>query len=174
MRRENKLVRTLRTSLPPYRLTALLLLAACNPNTSRPAFLPYPEAPVAVLDAPRERIVPQVTAWLEAESVRVRRSEPRDGYVETAWYDPVTRRSFATEGDVPHLERVFRIRCWTDPDIPGASRLTVEAVYRPVYDPSRPRRDLEVLAPEGHEGRKVAMRLIEAMKAKFGAPPGRS
>lgn len=165
-----------RFRIPPsaFRIWVVALVWGCNPFTTRPAFLPLPDAPVAYLDAGRARIVPEITAWLETEGFRVLRSVPRDGYVETAWYDPVTRRSYATDRDLPHLDRTFRIRCWTDPDVPGASRLTVEAVYRPVYDPSRTTRDLEVLVPESHRGRELATRLIEEMKKKLGVPPGRN
>ena len=150
------------------------MVCGCNPATTRPVFLPLPEAPFAVVDAPRERVVPEITAWLVAQGFRIARSEPRDGFVETAWFDPVTRQSFRTERDVPHLERTFRIRCWIDPDVPRASGLVVEPVYRPVYDPSRTSRDLEVLVPEGQTGRDVALRLIEEMKKKLGVPPGRN
>ncbi|HEX9704644.1 MAG TPA: hypothetical protein VGA20_05310 [Gemmatimonadales bacterium] len=151
----------------------LLLLVACNPFTTRPDFVPLPQAPVAYLDARRDVVTREVTAWLQAESLLVVRSEPGDGYVETAWYDPVTRRSLAQDRDPPHAARTFRVRCWADPDVPNATRLTVEVVSHPFYDPSRTARDLEVLVPDDHEGKKLAERLIEAMKQKFGVPPER-
>ena len=74
----------------------------------------------------------------------------QDAYVETAW------------------SGTFKIRCWADPDAPGKSRLTVEAVYRPVLDPSRTERDLEVLVPAEHEGAKLVDRMIDEMKKKLG------
>jgi len=44
----------------------------------------------------------------------------------------------------------------------------VEAVVRPVLDPSRMERDLEVFVPDGHEGRKLLDRLLDAVKKKLG------
>src|SRR5206468_830064 len=49
-------------------------------------------------------------------------------------------------------------------------RLTTEPVYRPRYDPSRPERDLEVIASKEHEGYKIAQRLVDKLKQKFGVP----
>jgi hypothetical protein len=153
-----------------FRVWSVLALGGCNPATTRPAFLPLPEAPVAYLDVRPDRVTTELTEWLEAQGLQIARSHPRDGYVETWWYDPITRRSFRTERDVPNLVRSFRIRCWADPDVIGASRVSVEAVYRPRYDPSRTSRDLEVLAPEGHAGHDIAQRLIEEMQRKLGVP----
>jgi hypothetical protein len=152
----------------------LLAAAGCNPYSTRPVFVALPDAPVTYLDAPRARIVPDIRARLDSLGFRVTKSEPQDGYVETAWYDPETKRSYSTDRDVPHRDRVFRIRCWLEPDVPGASKLTLEVVYRPIYDPSRTSRDLEVLVPDEHPGQAVGTALIEALKEKFGVPRERS
>ena len=151
-------------------LTTLLVFAACNPYTTRPDFIPLPHAPVVYLDARRDVVTRDVTAWLQAQRLVVVRSVPRDGFVETAWFDPTTQRSFARDRDPPHADRAFRIRGWADPDVPNATRLTVEVVYQPLFDPSRTARDLEILVPEGHAGRKLAERLMEEAKQKFGVP----
>ena len=153
---------------------AALAVAGCNPYSTRPVFVALPDAPVTYLDAARTRIVPDIRARLDSLGFRVTRSEPRDGYVETAWYDPETKRSYSTDRDVPHRNRVFRIRCWLDPDVTGATKLILEVVYRPVYDPSRTSRDLETLVPEGHPGQAVGTGLIEELKKKFGVPPERA
>ena len=52
--------------------------------------------------------------------------------------------------------------------LPGKSQLTIEAVYRPTLDPSRPERDLEVIAPHASEGDQIASQLADAMKKRFG------
>jgi len=54
--------------------------------------------------------------------------------------------------------------------VPGQTRLTVEAVYRPRYDPSRTERDLEVIVPKDHAGRALADSLMAALKKRFGTP----
>jgi hypothetical protein len=150
------------------RLVALLL-AACTPITSRPAFLPYPQALVAIVDASAPQIVPETMGWLASQGLRVEWSSPQDGYVETAWFNVRTRNSMTGQGDPGDLLDTVKLRCWVDPNAPGKSQLTVEAVYRPMLDPSRPERDLEVMVPEGSDGHRIAAQLIEAMKQKFGS-----
>jgi hypothetical protein len=54
--------------------------------------------------------------------------------------------------------------------VPGRTRLTVEPVYRPRYDPSRAERDLETAVPASHDGHRIAQRLLEALKQQYGAP----
>lgn len=156
------------SAFPPIRLSALLL-SACTPITSRPAFLPYPQALVAIVEAPPPRIVPEAMGWLASQGLRVEWSSPQDGYVETAWFNVRTRNSMTGTGDPGDLLDTVKLRCWVDPNAPGKSQLTVEAVYRPMLDPSRPERDLEVIVPQGSEGHRIAAQLIEAMKQKFGS-----
>src|SRR2546425_11209042 len=127
-----------------------LLAAACNPATTRPVFMPLPEAPSVVLYARPPRVAAEVQTWLVAQGLKVEVASVQDAYVETAW------------------SGTFKIRCWADPDAPGKSRLTVEAVYRPVLDPSRPERDLEVLVPPAHEAAKLVDRMIGELKKKLG------
>jgi len=157
-----------RSAFPPIRLFALLL-SACTPITSRPAFLPYPQALVAIVDAAAARIVPEAMGWLASQGLRVEWSSPQDGYVETAWFNVRTRRSMTGMGDPGDLLDTVKLRCWVDPNAPGKSQLTVEAVYRPILDPSRPERDLEVMVPLASDGHRIAVQLIEAMKQKFGS-----
>ena len=64
----------------------------------------------------------------------------------------------------------MKIRFWADPWVPGQTRLTVEPVYRPRYDPSRVERELEVIVPKEHEGYKIAQRFVDKQKERFGVP----
>lgn len=150
------------------RAVALCILAACTPVTTRPSFLPSPQALVAVVDAPPPRVVPEAVGWLSNQGWRVEWSSPRDGYVETAWYDLRTHTSTSGETDPGDLLNTVKIRCWADPNVSGKSQITVEAVYRPILDPSRPERDLELVVPQGSEGYRIAEQLVEAMKQRFG------
>ena len=145
-----------------------LFAAACTPTTTRPDFLPLPEAPSVVLYARPPRVAAEVQAWLAAQGLQVELANLQDAYVETAWFEPRSKRSIRGDRDPGDLAGTFKIRCWADPDAPGKSRLTVEAVYRPVLDPSRPERDLEVLVPPGHEGTKLVDRMIDELKKKLG------
>lgn len=145
----------------------LLMVAACTPVTTRPPFLPAPQALVAVVDAPPPRVVPEAVGWLTNEGLRIEWSSPRDGYVETAWYNLRTHSATLGDTDPGDLLNTVKIRCWADPHVPGKSQVTVEAVYRPMLDPSRQERDLEVVVPQGSEGYRIAQQLVEAMKQKF-------
>jgi hypothetical protein len=146
----------------------LVVLAACSPVTTRPAFFPLPQAPSAVIDAPAARVVPEAAGWLVSQGLNIQWSSPQDGYVETAWYDVRTRASVFGDATPSDLLDTIKIRCWMDPNVSGKSQLTVEAVYRPMVDPSRPERDLEELAPQGSDGSRIAQQLIDAMKQRFG------
>ena len=69
------------------------ILAACNPATTRPDFQPFPETARVVVMARRERVIPFLATLVAAESLRVRRASPVDGYLETDWYDTRDHRS---------------------------------------------------------------------------------
>lgn len=130
--------------------------------------MPYPQAQVAVVDAPPAQVVPEAVGWLVSQGLRVQWSSPQDGYVETAWYNVRTRQSVEGQTEPGDLLNTVKIRCWADPNVPGKSQLTVEAVYRPLLDPSQPERDLERVVPQGSDGYRIAQQLIDAMKQKFG------
>jgi len=153
---------------------SVLLLAACTPVTTRPGFFPDPRAPVVFLNARPERVTLELQTLVPAESLVVAHLNVRDGYMETAWFDPAGRRSFRHERDIADLPAAVKIRCWADPWVPGQTRLTVEAVYRPRLDPSREERDLEAIVPQDHPGYKVAEELIKKLKDKFGTPKSAS
>jgi hypothetical protein len=136
-----------------------LLCAACNPATTRPSFAPYPEALHAVINAPPARVIEEAKTWLAAQGPAVQHASPLDGFLETGWYDA------ADSGAAP--VRV-KIRVWADPDVPRKSRVTVEAVYRPIEDPSRTARDLEVAVSKDSAGNRLADRLLQALSETLG------
>jgi len=148
----------------------VLLFAACTPITTRPDFRPDPRALVVILDARPERVTAALDSLVPVESLEVARANVRDGYVETAWYDTHARRTRHHEREIAHLAATVKIRFWADPWVPGQTRLTVEPVYRPRYDPSRPERGLEVVASQEHEGYKIAQRFVDKLKERFGVP----
>ncbi len=152
----------------PRSAFAFVFCAACSPVTTRPAFQPLPEALVATLNAPPARIAAAAAEWLAGEGLGVVQTSPRDGYVETAWYDTHTKATRRGSGDVPDLSATVKLRCWADPDVPGRTRLTVDPVYRLRYDPSRTERDLEAAVPASHDGHRIAQRLLDALKQKYG------
>ncbi len=148
----------MRSARPAVRLTAVLLVA-CTPATTRPPFPPYPEALHAVINAPPARVTDEAKTWLAAQGAAVQHASSLDGFLETAWYD--VKDSAAAPIRV-------KVRVWADPDVPGKSRVTVEAVYRPIEDASRAPRDLDVAAPKESAGQRLAERLLKGLSEKLG------
>jgi hypothetical protein len=147
-----------------------LLLAACTPVTTRPDFRPDPRALVVILNARPERVALGIDSLVPAESLEVERFNVRDGYVETTWYDVKAHRTRHRERDIRDLSETVKIRFWADPWVPGQTRLSVEPVYRPRLDPSRVERDLEVVLSKDDAGYKIAQKLVDKLKARFGVP----
>jgi hypothetical protein len=129
----------------------VILVTACNPASTRPAFTPLPESLHAVINATPAVVTREARALLIADSIQVRRMNERDAWLET--------NEFAG---------THRLRLWADPDVPGKSRVTIEAVYRPIEDPSRTPRDLERAAQPASPGVQRAARLLDALKEKLG------
>jgi hypothetical protein len=145
-------------------------LSSCTPVTTRPDFRPGPRALVAILNARPDRVTLGIDSLVPAESLEVAHFNVRDGYVETAWYDVRAHRARHHERDIADLSATVKIRFWADPWVPGQTRLTVEPVYRPRIDPSRVERDLEVIVSKENEGYKIAEKLVDKLKARFGVP----
>jgi hypothetical protein len=140
------------------RIWLIGLLAGCAPGTTRPPFDPFPSASKIELDLVRTDAIQRVAEALSADSVPVSRLEIRDGWLESAWFDPVTLRAATSSLAATGL---VRIRAWADPGRPYHSDVTLEAVTRPVADPSIPGRSLErPLAPD----HPIAVRLDSLIK----------
>jgi hypothetical protein len=161
---------TFRFRTPHSALPILFLVAACTPVTTRPDFRPDPRALIVTLDARPERVTAVLDSLVPAESLEVAHASVRDGHLETAWYDTRSHRTLHHEREITHLDATVKIRFWADPWVPGQTRLTVEPVYRPRYDPSRVERDLEVIVPKEHEGYTIAQRFVDNLKERFGVP----
>lgn len=155
----------------PMRHSAIALcLAACNPTTTRPDFLPLPQARAAQIFARPQQVIPELATLVAAESLRIRRQNLRDGYLETDWFDTRTRRSFRDGAAVADLAHAVKLRCWADPYVPGQTILTLEVAYRLRYDPSRTGRELESLVPAGQPGDTLAANLLAQLQRRFGSP----
>jgi hypothetical protein len=145
------------------------LLAACQPNTSRPPFAPLPQAAGTEVRLTVPEATRRLAEALRADSIPIRRLHPRDGYIETPWFDARTRRPLRYRR--PIGTGAVRIRAWADPARPGSSQLTVETLYRPMVDPSLPERELERAVLPTHP---VAMKVTAALRRlveRFGGPP---
>jgi hypothetical protein len=120
------------------------------------------------------QVAGEAASWLTNRGVIVERWSERDAYVETAWYDTVTKRATRREGDLNRLNSSVKIRCWADPGAPGQTRITVEIVYRPFYDPSQPPRDREVALMTKGGARTIVDSLMGALKKRLGVPGAES
>ena len=148
----------------------MLPLSSCNPTTTRPNFSPLPLARAAQILARPQQVIPALAILVAAESLRVRRASPRDGYLETEWYDTRTHHSFRDGAAVPDLAHTVKLRCWADPYVPGETILTLEVARRLRYDPSRNGRDLESAVPPGQPGDTLVDSLLARVKRRFGSP----
>ncbi len=146
------------------------LLVSCTPVTTRPPFRPDPQALVVLLNARPERITTELATLVPAESLEVARSNVVDGYVETAWYDTRAHRSLRHDRDIADPAATVKLRFWADPYVPGQTRLTIEPVYRPRIDPSRPERDLEVIVSPDDPGYRLAKDFVAKLQERFGTP----
>jgi len=130
--------------------------------------MPVPQADTLVLKGAPGKIAAEAASWLTAQGVTVARWSEKDAYVETRWYDTTTKQARGGEGNLDRLLTSVKIRCWADPAAPGQTRITVEAVYRPSYDPSEPARDREVAVPKGSGGRGIVQRMLADLNKRLG------
>lgn len=105
---------------------------------------------------------------LRADSIPLRKIIPRDGYIESAWFNARTRRPFRSR---PIGPQVVRIRAWADPARPGSSQLTVETSYRPLADPSLSERELEREVAADHPVAVRVAAILRELVKRFGGPP---
>jgi hypothetical protein len=149
-------------------IVGVACLAACRPDTTRPAITPYPEAAGVELRLGQPEAIRRLAEALQAESLTPARVRLRDGYLETGWLDsatgrPTTRRPLGTD--------VVRLRGWADPGRPGKTVLTVETLYRPFADPSLPDRELERQVPRTHPTAVKVESVLAALRERYGGPP---
>ncbi len=131
----------------------LAALVACQLATARPPFEPVPEARHADVALSRTEATERLAEGLRADSIPVTRVEPRDGYLETPWFDTATGRP-APSGRTG--AGVVRVRGWIDPARVRQSELRVETVFRRLVDPSLPERELErAVAPDHPVAQRV-------------------
>ncbi len=147
---------------------ALVAGAACQPNTTRPAFRPQPEAAATEIRLPVREATRQLALALRSDSIPAAEVRERDGYIETVWFDASTGRP---TGRRPIGAEIVRVRAWADPGRAGNSLLTVETLYRPLADPSLPERELDRQVARDHP---IALKVEGALRQlleRYGGPP---
>lgn len=122
----------------------LCLVASCDPRTSRPDVVPFPESQKIEVLLDRGDAITYLRNTLLADSFPVARFSARDAWLEGPWMDRRTRRPTSAHHLGPD---VVRLRAWAEPARPGNSYVIVELAWRPVADPSLPGRSLERPVP---------------------------
>ncbi len=154
---------------------AVVVLAAvsvaCFPTTTRPPFGPLEAAPQAELQLPVPQATRETALALHADSVPVARTEPKDGWLESDWFDAATMQPTTAR----HLgPEVVKVRAFVGPSRPNFSLVRIEAVYIPMADPSREERSLErQVADSSAVGRRIAA-VLAHMTAEFGDSAARA
>ena len=149
------------------RLTLLLTVAGagCQASTSRPGFLPLPEASMTDLRLEVPQATRLLAEGLAADSFLIRRVEERDGYLESEWL----RFPGWEQEDAPvYNPSVTKVRAWVDPTHQFWSRVSVEVVYRIAVDPSRDPRDFERSISPTHTLYQRVAGVLRALALKYG------
>jgi hypothetical protein len=146
-------------------LSTGLLLLACPPATTRPAFRPFPDALNGELRGEPPAVIEEARRLLVAEGAAMAWFSSQDGYLESQWFNALTKQ--AGRWDAANPDPWVTVRVWADPGPPGKTLLTFEVVYKPLDDPSRQPRDLEKNVPPGHGGYELGRRLMNALREKF-------
>jgi hypothetical protein len=141
---------------------------ACQPNTTRPGFVPLPEAAGTEIRLPMREATQRLAEALRAAGIPVRMVQLRDGYLETGWFDsksgrPTRRRPVGTG--------VVRVRAWADPARPGSSMVTIETTYRTRFDPSLPERELDRQVSKTHPVALKVETVLRKLVERFGGAP---
>ncbi len=132
-----------------------------------------------ILDLPAGAVTESLATSLRRVGVVVRTSEPREGYLESQWFDVQAHRAASDPFD--RLDSIVKLRFFADPAF-GHTRLFAECVVRIAWDPSVPQRDLERTPAQGHPGLALLDSVLAVMKThvvrdtttRTGGPPLRS
>ncbi len=147
---------------------AIVAAAACaGVGGVRPTFAPLSNAEVDTVNGNPTPVIIAVSAQVTAEGLQIAWSSPREGYLETGWYDTDARQTVAAPGPTNNTS-VVRLRFWADTLLGDRTQLTAEAVYERTLDPSQPERDLEEMVPPGHPGRVLLDDIIRGVKERSG------
>ena len=138
-----------------------LLTVACGAGGVRPRFEPFPQAISDTFPLSPDSAIVMIGEILAAEGVEIQHIRPREGYVESKWFDVGAGR--AVSASSIDTDSVVRFRFWTDPATPGMSLVVGEVVRRRVIDPSQPEREIEQPVPADHPATELLQRMLAAL-----------
>jgi hypothetical protein len=140
------------------------LAAACLLSSSRPSFEPLLDTQTAEVRLTPAAATQRLGEALRADSIPVTEMAPRDGYVQTPWFDAATGRPTPSALGPD----VVRVRGWVNPGRYGHSDLRVEVAYRALRDPAVPERELERPVPPNHPVRIRVQAALDTLARRFG------
>jgi hypothetical protein len=149
-------------------LALLAFAAACRPGTTRPYFGPVTGAPQQEVELEAEKVTDVIAGILRDDSIPLHLVAPRDGYLETPWFNPATH---AVSHARPLGLDAVRMRIWVDPSRPGFSRITAETIYRPVADPSLDPRQLDRQIPPDQPVAQRVVEILDGLVKLYGPAP---
>lgn len=139
--------------------------AACAAGSARPAFAPHPRALRDTLRTTPGPVIRELSPRIGAEGLQIQFSSEKDGYLETQFYNVMTRQVSGPERGQPDL--TVMLRFWVDSLGPDQSVIIGEAVYKAAFDPSIPQREAEPMVPPTHEGMRILQRVMASIAQKF-------
>lgn len=143
-------------------LLAVLVVAGCKTATTRPYYPPVTGAPSTEIELNVREATHALAEVLKGDTIPLLKVEPRDGVIESAWFDVATKKA---TGARRIGAGVVRIRAWVNPSRPNHSQIILETVYRPLADPSLPDRDLDRQVPPDHViGKRMTEIITELTK----------
>jgi hypothetical protein len=149
-------------------LVVLALVVGCKATSTRPYFPPVTGAPQTEIELGVRQATEALADVLKGDSLPLTRVEPRDGVVETAWFNVRDKR-------ISHGRRlgpdVVQVRAWVDPSRPGHSRVVIETVFRPLADPSLSPRALDRQVPPDHPIGKRMTEIITELAKLYSTEP---
>lgn len=147
-------------------LAATVALAACaGLGGVRPYYGPVPGSVTLQFATSPDAVTRAAVEEAQQAGLAVQWASPAEGYVETQWFNVTTRVSTPSP-DLRDLDHSVKFRFFADP-VAGRTRLVAEAVTSYAVDPSRPQRELERMAPEGHPGREVLTQIVDRLKRRL-------
>lgn len=147
------------------KLLAILLLLSCRATTHRPYFTPLPVATSAQVELGIPEATRALSEALAHDSITLRTIHEADGYMDSGWLDA---QSLEPTKARPLGPAVVRVRAWVNPDKDFWSELVVEATYRPMEDPSRPERELDVSLSADHPLQRKIVAVLRALVERYG------
>ena len=148
-------------------LGALAVAAVACASGVRPGYNPFPQASVDTVSATPSQAIQELAQGLGREAISVQWTSPEEGYLESMWYDIVSRQSGQTDRNNP--ERSVKFRFWADPVGTDRAVITAEAVTWRTTDPSIAiERQKEMLVPPGHVGEQILQRLLSGLRERYG------